>query len=463
MNQLFPKSAKRKTGNPLLSWWIWVSIAIASIAVIPWLIGPSCPDKIVIATGSENGAYFAFANQYKEELAKNGIELEIVQTAGSVENHRMLNNGDIDIAFIQGGIDHDKDTGQLRSLASLYLEPLWVFHRSDVQISDLADLKNKRVAIGNQGSGTRDLAVKLMRENNVDDQTQSNNEQTTARWELTSAGRTEFVEIGGSEAQQALLNKKIDAMFAVVSAESDLVKSMIADPRVTTLDMVRADAYCTKYRYLSKVTLPEGFFDFESNIPAKPIQLVAPSANLVATKDLHPALVPLLLDMTKSCHHAGGVFEKPGDFPNENLVDFKLNRNAQRYFANGAPFFYRILPFQLAAWLDQVKLLIFPMVTLLLPLIKIAPPIYRWSIRVKIYRWYRILRDIDIRLASELEDFDFDQEIDRLELLESELANVSVPLSYMEEFYNLKLHVAHVRNQLERQSRTRIAKYSSAA
>ena len=463
MSQLFPKSAKRKTGNPLLSWWIWVSIAIASIAVIPWLIGPSCPDKIVIATGSENGAYFAFANQYKDELAKNGIELQIVQTAGSVENHQMLNNGDVDIAFIQGGIDHGQDTGHLRSLASLYLEPLWVFHRSDVKIGDLSDLKNKRVAIGNQGSGTRDLAVKLMRENNVDDQTRSYDEQATAQWDLTNAGRTEFVEIGGSEAQQALLNNKIDAMFAVVSAESDLVKCMIADPRVATLDMARADAYCTKYRYLSKAILPEGFFDFESNIPAKSIQLVAPSANLVATKDLHPALVPLLLDMTKSFHHAGGVFEKPGDFPNENLVDFKLNRNSQRYFANGAPFFYRILPFQLAAWLDQVKLLIFPMVTLLLPLIKIAPPVYRWSIRVKIYRWYRILRDIDIRLASELEEFDFDQEIDRLELLGNELANVSVPLSYMEEYYNLKLHVAHVRNQLERQSRTRFAKYSSAA
>lgn len=451
MKRLFPETSRRKAIQPLSKWWLWVSIAVASVVAIPWLIGPSCPDKIVIATGSESGAYYAFAQQYKEELAQNGIELEIINTAGSVENRQLLRDSKVDIAFIQGGIDHVDGDETLSSLASLYLEPMWVFHRRGLSIEDLSDLKYCKIAIGSEGSGTNDLAVKLLKENQVAPEPGASANDSASQ-AIIRSNVTQFINLGGDEAEAALLNGDIDAMFAVVSAKSDMVKRMLSDHRVSTLNMKRADGYCTKYRYLSTVNLPEGFFDFAKNIPPQSIQLVAPSANLVARDDIHPALVPLLLDVMKTCHRDGGVFEKPGEFPNDRLVDFSMNRDAQRYFSNGAPFFYKVLPFQFAAWLDQVKLLVFPLITLLFPLVKIAPPIYRWSIRVKIFRWYKILRDIDVRLESERDEFDFEQELERLELLECELANVSVPLSYMEEFYNLKLHVAYVRDQLERKS-----------
>jgi hypothetical protein len=101
-----------------------------------------------------------------------------------------------------------------------------------------------------------------------------------------------------------------------------------------------------------------------------------------------------------------------------------------------------------AVRLDQVKLLALPLFTLLLPLLKVAPPVYRWRIRSKIYRWYRVLRKIDEKLKQAGPDTDFAPDIARLRELDDELTDVSVPLSYMEEAYNLRLHVAYLLDKL---------------
>jgi hypothetical protein len=110
---------------------------------------------------------------------------------------------------------------------------------------------------------------------------------------------------------------------------------------------------------------------------------------------------------------------------------------------------YRVLPFRYAASFDRMKMMILPLVTLLLPLLRVAPPVYRWSIRSKIYRWYRVLRAIDQRMKDADAATDFSDDIRRLQSMEVELAEVSVPLSYMAEFYSLRLHVEFVLARLK--------------
>jgi hypothetical protein len=89
-----------------------------------------------------------------------------------------------------------------------------------------------------------------------------------------------------------------------------------------------------------------------------------------------------------------------------------------------------------------------PLVVLLIPLVKLAPPVYRWRIRSRIYRWYALLRGIDQALRTgrvdELQEFG-----KKLSAVERELEEVTVPLSYMEEFYHLRLHIDLVKRRLE--------------
>ena len=72
----------------------------------------------------------------------------------------------------------------------------------------------------------------------------------------------------------------------------------------------------------------------------------------------------------------------------------------------------------------------------------------RWRTRRKIYLWYSDLRDIDQRLAHGLSGPELDEELARLKDIEHQVAYVDVPLSYMEEFYHLRLHLAMLQQHL---------------
>lgn len=117
-----------------------------------------------------NGAYYAYAKRYAELLAANGITLEIQTSAGSVENLERVKKGDADIAFIQGGIQEeleDNDESSLRSLGSVAFEPVWVFYRNEYRLDKLYQLSDRRIAVGEEGSGIRGLALQLLEANEI--------------------------------------------------------------------------------------------------------------------------------------------------------------------------------------------------------------------------------------------------------------------------------------------------------
>lgn len=431
-----PSLIPRRRLGPWTTWGIVALAAVAAAGLAPWLIGPECPQHLVIATGSRQGAYFAFALQYREILARDGIELEVRETSGSVENCRLLETpgSGVSLAFIQGGTVPEKSKSRLQSLASLYHEPVWVFYRGEKTLTRLSDLKGGRIAIGPEGSGTRAVALLLLTENGV----------------TPDDGQTTLHEAGGETAAEALKDGRIDALFAVVSPRAPLIADLLGIEGVRLMDCRRAPAYARRHPFLSPVTLREGMVDLHRNLPATDMTLVAPTANLVSRTDQHPALIPLLLKAAQEVHRGGGLLDQPGEFPSALNVDCPLNPDARRYLKAGPSMLYRYLPFSFAAGIDRVKLMLLPLCTLLLPLLKVAPPVYRWRIRYRIFRWYRVLREIDQKMKQADADADFSDDITHLRTLETELAEVSVPLSYMEEFYNLRLHVAFVRQQLQR-------------
>ena len=72
----------------------------------------------------------------------------------------------------------------------------------------------------------------------------------------------------------------------------------------------------------------------------------------------------------------------------------------------------------------------------------------RWRTRRKIYLWYSDLREIDQRLVDDAPAAELDEELARLNEIEHQVAHVDVPLSYMEEFYHLRLHLGLLRERL---------------
>ena len=70
----------------------------------------------------------------------------------------------VDVAFAQGGIAPVEGGTKVRAIASVFLEPLWLFARKPVEPESIRSLKGLRIAVGAAGSGTREMIEELLRD-----------------------------------------------------------------------------------------------------------------------------------------------------------------------------------------------------------------------------------------------------------------------------------------------------------
>lgn len=418
------------TRELLKVWAPLVLIVAVGFLVAYRYVGAPPPRAIRIATGAENGAYHAFALEYARLLAKDGIVLEAIPTAGSIENLELLRRGEVSLALVQGGSATAADREDLQSLGSMFLEAVWVFTPQPSPVLRLNELAGRRVAVGPVGSGTQLLAKQLLGANGV------------------SASNATFVHVDTADFMPLLVQGGLDAGIVVASAEAPIVQALATHSRITVLDLERSGAYGRVFPFLTPLTLDEGVLSLEHNVPPRDTRLVAAAASLAARQDLHPALIPALLDAATRVHQSGGLLEESQQFPSTRLIDLPMNEDASRYIQEGPSFLYRWLPYGTAVVLDRLKVLLLPLVALLLPLFRIAPPLYEWRIRSRVYRWYAAVRDIDLAISSERSDMASLRR--QLRALESDVASVSVPLAYTGEQYHLRLHIQLLQQELDR-------------
>ncbi len=403
--------------------------AMIAFAVAYQFIKPAPPDHVRIASGSPQGAYYGYAQSYARELAKEGITLEVVPTAGSVENIRLLHQGKVDIALVQGGIEDRQEQRRLYSLGSLYYEPLWLFLRKGVDIERLGQLRGLRVSVGAVGSGTRALVLRLLQANGV------------------PRDGVGLASLDSRDSAKALLEGRLDGAFFVGSPQGSAVGQLLASTGVRLFDFTRAPAYARRYRFLSDLVLPRGVADLARDLPPADVHLAAPAANLVVSEDTHPAISDLLLQAVTRVHENGDWFAGRGEFPQPRLLAYPLADEARRYYKHGPPFLQRYLPFWAASLIDRLKVMLLPLILMLLPLIKLMPPIYNWRMESKIYRWYEDLEKLEAKAAAD--GLDPAEARNELARLEDEVRRIDVPSSYGRQLYHLRQHIDLVRGRLD--------------
>ena len=430
-----------ETGDPVLTriapMWLWIACAVAAIVVAVLLyrwVEPAPPSSVRLAAGPSGGGYESAAKLYAEVFKDNGMELEIVETAGSVENYQKLLAGEVDFAIVQGGTlpEEGKPRELLSSVAAIYLEPLFVFYDTDFgELDDLGQLRGKSLSVSKEGSGTRMLASMLLEDTGHElfdaGQAMSNGEQ----WRLGEG--TTLLSDGTTI--------EVDATFIVSTPRREIVRELLADEGVTLLSLRRANAISRSRSFLETVTLFEGVVDLKENLPARDIELVAPAAVLVTHNETHSAAVLLAAMAAEEAHRDGDYLSPPGTFPTDRYTELPMNSTAAHYLDSGPSFLRRTLPFWAASLVERMIIVIVPLLTLLIPLARLAPPVYRWQIRSRIYKWYKRLRDIDNDFADGTDEAELVQLRERLAELEHEVRCVKVPLSYHDELYDLRMHI----------------------
>ncbi|HVT10608.1 MAG TPA: TAXI family TRAP transporter solute-binding subunit [Polyangia bacterium] len=410
--------------------------ALLLIAVAAWLTAKSSrlapPHTIRITSGVDGSSYRKFADKYKASIERYGVKVEVIPSAGAIENLRRLADRslNVDVGFVQGGVKEGIDVTGLVSLGSLAEQPLIVYYRAPQPVERLVELRGQRLAIGAPGSGTRALAMKLLGASNM------------------TGPPTTLIDLAGDKAAAALIAGEVDAIFIVGDAATPaLMQKMRETPGIRLMSFRQAEAYARKFQFLSKLTLPEGALDLEHDYPAEPVQLVGPTVELVARDTLHPALSDLLIAAAREVHGGPGLFRNAGEFPAPLARDFPLSRNAERYYKSGEQFLYKWLPFWLASLLDRLLVVLVPLIVAVVPITRLLPALYRWRIRSRIYRWYgalmRIEHDIQVQESPEQRA----ALVARLDEIARAVRELRTPASFGDQLYVLRDHVAAVRRR----------------
>ena len=411
---------------------------ILLVAVAFWLayhfVRPAPPDTITITSGPVGSVFQATAERYRKILSPEGITLQVLPSEGSLENLKRLSdpNVKVDVGFVQGGLANLVDPGELMSLGSVFYEPVLVFYRSRRPIGRLSELDGQRIAIGGKGSGTRVLAETLLKANGID-----------------AKGPTKFLDLDGKAAEEALLTRQADAVFFMGdSAAAANMSDLIHAPGIRLFDFVQGDAYVRRFRYLSKLELPPGAFDLGKNVPDKPIAIIAPTVELIARSDLHPALSDILIEAAREVHGRATLLQNAGEFPAPLEHEYRLSDDALRYYRTGKTFAYKHLPYWLASLVDRALVMLVPVVVILIPGLRIVPLLYRWRISRRIYRRYGELMALEREAFAQPNPERRAEILKRLDEIEQRVITVKLPGAFADQLYVLRQHIAFVREQL---------------
>ncbi|HEX4325613.1 MAG TPA: TAXI family TRAP transporter solute-binding subunit [Burkholderiales bacterium] len=452
-------------------YWLSILAIAAALALLVLFVDPAPPDHISIGIGADEDAYRPYAERYKAVLARDHITLNLVPTSGAPENLKRLNDDSagIDVAFLQDGLTSQADSPHLSSLGSLYYEPLWIFYRTGASAKTaagvragtdakqpawqqllaraglakqqeqkfvapdrLSQLEGLRVAIGSGAGGTRQLAERLLYAAGI------------------NGDNTKFVTVGGRQAADALLAGQVDAALFLATLDAPWVQQLLVNPGIGLMSIEQSDATVRNFPFLHDLTLPHGAIDLRRNLPPQDTHLLAPTVTLVVRDTLHPALASLLVKAAIEVHGKPSLLNREGEFPADRDADLPLNAEAARYYKSGPPLLQKYMPFWLATLADRMGLVLLPLLAVLIPLVKLAPAVYGWRIRARVYHWYGELKFLEVQLRDAPETASLPKVLERLDWIETQVNRIHLPLSFSNHLYFLREHIELVRNAIHR-------------
>ncbi len=426
----------------LSAWSLTIFVILLITMSLSWMsyrfLQPFPPKTLIMATGMVGGSYAAFGELYRQALARNGIQVLLRSTPGAVENLRLLKDRSqaVEAGFVQGTVGSIEESSNLVSLGGLTYTPLWIFYRGKDTYDDLTQLQGKRIAIGPKGSGVRQFSIELLKVAGV------------------IGPPTGFLDLPSAEASQALLQGKVDAIMTFGSPDNRLILELLNTKDIKLMSMSQAEAYARRFPDLSHVVLPRGVIDPQRRNPPSDVHLLSPTTNLIVRKDLHPALVYLLLKASTEIYGGASWVNKAGEFPSLTKQDDPISEQAQRFYKSGGSWLYGYLPFWAATFVERLILILIPLAIIIVPLLGIAPWIYTWRNRSKYYPWYRELRKLEKEILENRPIENIAAYQVRLDRIEEAVSRIHMSVAFYDELFILKEHIQIVRLKLDSLSRS---------
>jgi hypothetical protein len=334
---------------------------------------------------------------------------------------------------MQGGVADAETAPDLLSLGRIDYQVFWLFSSTKENLSDLAQLKAKRIALGPLGSGARLVCERILNKAGV-----------------TSDNST-LLYLMPEQAFSALKNKTIDALFVNFSPESPILESLLRDSDFQVMSFKDVEALTRVFPYLVRLVLPRGVIDYASKIPPTDVVLIGTTNVVLVRKDLHPAIIDLLAQAMTAVHSAPGLFQHLNEFPNLADPEYSIADEAREFFKNGPSFLNRYLPFWVTNYVKRAAAVLLTAIAVF-PLLSYGPRIYRWFVEYRLLKLYKRLRSIERHLKDNIAIKDVEELKAQVESLDREIVALGVPMRHSDIYFTMKSHLNLVRNRLDMRS-----------
>ncbi len=410
------------------NWSLFALLVVVSGIVIV-LVQLLPPKQMSMAAGPENGAYRQVAERYREILARDGIKLKIVETAGSVDNAKLLESGQVDAAILQGGIQVSDP--EIEAIGAIFFEPLLFLVHTDANIPGNPALWSElRISSGQAGSGASaafddfQAAVGLPAEANT------------------------HLSLSYGEVVDELAKGNLDIAVFVAPIDAPYLVEAYKAPAIRLLSLDYNDAISRRLEYATTVTVPAGSITLSPVIPAAPRTLIALEARLAITPQLHPALINRLTMAAKELHGARNIITDPETFPSVEGTTLRVNNTARQLILDGPSTWHDWLPYWMAAQINRMLLLLLPIVFILLPLLRAIPAIYAYFMGWRVWQYYPEIRLIEDELNSVTDDVALEKLDAQLADLDSRLLRLRLPPAYKRASFEARIHIELVRKRI---------------
>src|SRR5262249_12455207 len=350
--------------------------------------------------------------------------------AGTTENCKLLHdpNSGVDVSIVTPGFCDNSRGSELLSLGDVYVVPIWIFYSSPEPLVGLSQLKGKRIAAGQEGSGVRDIAERILGKANIDSKTAT------------------LLPLAGNAAVDALNSGKVDAVIIISVPRAPALEALLSNPRFRLIDFSTAEAFTRIFPYFVRLVWPKGMVEIDPPNPPNDVTLLGATSRVVARGNLHPAIVQILARTLKEEHDGPGPFQRAGEFPKSIDSEFPMSQIAVDYYKNGPSFPQEYLPFWMAIYARRTIALLVAALAIAFPVFSVAPRLYGWLIQEQLRKLYRRLRVVEDALRVE-------PTVPQLETLQSEIAAIdratrAVPMRNSDLYFMLRYDLDRTRSRL---------------
>jgi hypothetical protein len=407
-------------------------IVLAILYVIYRLVDPLPPRRFVIAAGIAHSGYDNYARRYAEILARDGVELEIRNTTGAVEDLELVRDpaSGVQAALSTLGFAQPGDEKDLYSMGGVFDAVIFVFYRGAEPITQFAQFRGKRVSIGTPGTSIRPLILQVLNASDAVD------------------ASTRLVDLDYGTGIDALIAGEIDVAVFPSQLDTDYLRRGLDAPDLRLMNVAQAGAIAKTIPGFKRVVLWRGLIGLARDVPNEDVDLLATGNSVLVRKDLHPALQYLLLKALREVHSPQGPFNRLGEFPSEQPNDLPLSPTAERFYRSGPTLWQEYTSFWLTSLLDRIVFFVIPIIAALIPVIGFAPRIYRWLGVRRIAQLHSALGKFERELARSANKSGLAEFQARLAEIETAVRSLRVARPFEVDLHRLRIHLHMVQDEI---------------